>query len=412
MLLRHEGRAASLLSDRKDFARQQLAAVDRWLEAWLRRSVGDLPMRLLLRDGSELRASALPPLATVLVKDRKTLASILAYPERRFGEAYASGTLEVEGDLVGLLEAIYRLVDRRPPPPWWRFAGLGKHSLTASRDNVHRHYDLGNDFYHLWLDPEMVYTCAYYRRPELTLEEAQAAKMDLVCRKLALRPGERVVEAGCGWGALALYMARERGVRVTACNISREQVRFARERARREGLADRVEFVDDDYRNLRGPFDVFVSVGMLEHVGLENLSALAGVLDRGFRPGHGRGLLHFIAKDDPQPLNPWITEHVFPGAYAPTVSQVVERVLRPAHLSVLDVENLRLHYARTLEHWGARFEAAADEAAARFGEPLVRAFRLYLAGSQAAFHCGSLQLFQIVFARDGDNDIPWTRAVP
>ena len=139
--------------------------------------------------------------------------------------------------------------------------------MAGSRANIHHHYDIGDDFYRLWLDEQMLYTCAYFATPAATLEEAQRAKMDYVCRKVWLRPGETVVEAGCGWGALALHMARHYGVRVRAYNISREQIQYARRRARAEGLDDRVEFVDDDYRNIRGQFDVFVSVGMLEHVG-------------------------------------------------------------------------------------------------------------------------------------------------
>jgi cyclopropane-fatty-acyl-phospholipid synthase len=234
--------------------------------------------------------------------------------------------------------------------------------------------------------------------------------MDLVCRKLGLKAGERVVEAGCGWGALALFMARQYGVTVRAFNVSTEQVRYARERASREGLAGRVEFVDDDYRNITGPCDAFVSIGMLEHVGLANYSDLGAVVHRGLTPGSGRGLIHFIGRIHPAPLNPWIVARIFPGAYPPTLSEMVRGVLEPWDFSVLDVENLRLHYARTLRHWLERFERAADRVAAMFDERFVRAWRLYLASSQAAFAAGSLQLFQVVFARGCDNRIPWARA--
>ena len=219
-------------------------------------------------------------------------------------------------------------------------------SLRAARDNVHHHYDLGNSFYQQWLDQELVYTCAYFERPEMSLDEAQRAKLDLVCRKLQLRPGDTVVEAGCGWGALALFMARHYGVRVKAFNVSTEQLAFARDRAAREGLTDRVEFIDDDYRNVRGTYDVFVSIGMLEHVGLAHLHTLADVLGRTLRRDGGRGLLHFIGRDTPCPLNPWIRRRIFPGAYTPTLAEVTRRVLEPAGMSVVDVENLRLHYAQ------------------------------------------------------------------
>ena len=232
--------------------------------------------------------------------------------------------------------------------------------------------------------------------------------MDLVCRKLGLRPGERVIEAGCGWGTLALFMAREYGVTVRAFNISAEQIAYARDRARAERLLDRVEFVEGDYREVRGTYDAFVSVGMLEHVGLADYPTLGGVIDRSLTES-GRGLLHFIGRNRPGPLNPWIRKRIFPGAYPPILPEVFGNVLEPWNLSVLDVENLRLHYAATLAHWRQRFDAAADEVASMFDDAFVRAWRLYLAGSQAAFATGTMQLFQVVFARGASNAIPWTR---
>src|SRR6202140_2027808 len=183
-----------------------------------------------------------------------------------------SGGVEIRGDLVRLLEEIYRAFGFSRPRPWWLWQR--SNDARAARENVHRHYDLGNDFYRLWLDREMAYTCAYFPTPASTLEDAQGAEMDRVCRKLALKPGERVIEAGCGWGGLALHMARHYGVTVRAMNVSGEQIAYARDRARAEGLADRVEFIEDDYRNASGRYDAFVSVGMLEHVGLADYTAL------------------------------------------------------------------------------------------------------------------------------------------
>jgi cyclopropane-fatty-acyl-phospholipid synthase len=254
----------------------------------------------------------------------------------------------------------------------------------------------------------MLYTCAYFPTAETSLEEAQQAKMDLVCRKIWLRPGERVIEAGCGWGALALHMAKHYGVKVRAFNISQEQIAYARDRAAREGLAGRAEFIEDDYRNVSGECDAFVSVGMLEHVGLPDYPALGGVMDRTLAPD-GRGLLHFIGRNQPMLLNPWIRKRIFPGAYPPALREVAERVLEPFDFSVTDVENLRLHYGKTLEHWLQRFDAAADTVAGMFDEPFVRAWRMYLAGSKAAFTTGTMQLFQIVFARGTSSALPWTR---
>jgi cyclopropane-fatty-acyl-phospholipid synthase len=254
----------------------------------------------------------------------------------------------------------------------------------------------------------MLYTCAYFPTPEATLEEAQIAKMDLVCRKLHLKPGERVIEAGCGWGSLALFMARHYGVTVRAFNISSNQIAYARERARDDHLSDRVEFIEDDYRNVQGTCDVFVSVGMLEHVGVPDYPSLGRVIQRSLAD-HGRGFLHFIGRNQAAPLNPWISKRIFPGAYAPTLREVSEHVLEPHGFSILDVENLRLHYAKTLEHWGARFRLSATQVAEMFDDAFVRAWDLYLAGSQASFSTGSLQLFQVVFTRGDNHALPWTR---
>jgi cyclopropane-fatty-acyl-phospholipid synthase len=205
-------------------------------------------------------------------------------------------------------------------------------------------------------------------------------------------------------------MARDYGARVTAYNVSHEQVTYARERAQREGLTDRVTFVEDDYRSAEGQFDIFVSVGMLEHVGRQRFAELAGVLRRTLRRADGRGLLHFIGRDQPCPLNPWIRRRIFPGAYPPTLTEATHEVLVPAGMSVVDVENLRLHYARTLGHWRQRFEANVDRVSATYGDAFSRAWRLYLAGSEASFAAGWMQLFQIVFVPAESLPPWWTRA--
>lgn len=367
-------------------------------------------VRLELWDGSSPYAAAEPPIGTLVVADARTLRAVLLNPHLQFGECYMRGTLQVRGRLAQVLEAIWRL----SLTPTWRERISSKlapgNSVQRARRNVHHHYDLGNDFYSWWLDERLVYTCAYFEHPDVSLEEAQVAKMDLVCRKLRLQPGESVVEAGCGWGAFALHMAREYGVNVRAFNLSHEQIAYARSRAQREGLAGQVDFIEDDYRNVSGEFDVFVSVGMLEHVGLRHFPSLAAVLRRVLRRAHGRGLLHFIGRDIPRPLNAWIRRRIFPGGYPPTLAEVATRVIAPARMSVVDVENLRLHYARTLAHWSRRFAAAADEVRARYGEEFQRAWELYLTGSEAAFAAGSLQLFQVVFAPVEATPPYWTRA--
>ena len=379
--------------------------IDRWALARVQQLVKPAPIRFVLWDGFELAPDGASVVATIVFKRRHALFGWVFNPELNFGEAYMSGEVEIRGDLLAVLESIYRALGPTSRPGW---LSQRANDARSARHNVHHHYDLGNTFYRLWLDREMVYTCAYFPSPDATLDDAQVAKMDLVCRKLGLRPGERVIEAGCGWGSLALFMARRYGVTVRAFNISAEQIAYARLRAGKEQLGDRVEFIEDDYRNIQGDCDVFVSVGMLEHVGAPDYPTFGSVINRSLA-AHGRALLHFIGRNQPSPLNPWIRKRIFPGAYAPTLREVFEHVLEPHGLSVLDVENLRLHYARTLEHWRRRFDAARDQVSTMFDERFVRAWELYLAGSEAAFTTGSMQLFQVVVARGDSNAIPWTR---
>ena len=381
--------------------RARARVIDRQLLALLQRPLEPAAVRLELWDGTSVYRSDRMPVASVEINDRPMLVGLVRHPELEFGEGYSSGRLNVGGDFLKLLEAIYRTYPPKPASPWSRLSTWRTNTLDRSRHDIHHHYDLGNDFYRLWLDEEMLYTCAYYPDDRMTLEQAQIAKMRHVCRKLALQPGERVVEAGCGWGSLALYMARHYGVSVTAYNISHEQIRYARSRAQQQGLSDRVQFIEDDYRTINDRFDVFVSVGMLEHVGLKQYPAISRVIHRALDPERGRGLLHFISRDYVYPLNAWIRKRIFPGAYPPTLAQVMTEILEPPALTVTDVENLRPHYAKTLEHWRVRFEDNASRIKSMFDDGFVRAWRLYLAGSHAAFTTGWMQLLQVVFARSG-----------
>jgi cyclopropane-fatty-acyl-phospholipid synthase len=388
----------------------RVSPVQRWLAGILQDRIAPAAVRVELSDGSSRYAGPEPASGSLVVRDTRVILGLLVNPHLYFGEAYMTGRLDVRGGLERVVEAVSRL--SLVPSPIERITSplTIANDQGRSRRNVHHHYDLGNDFYKAWLDDQLVYTCAYFEHPDVSLEEAQRAKLDLVCRKLRLQPGETVVEAGCGWGALALHMARAYGVRVKAFNVSREQIAYARDRAQREGLASQVEFIDDDYRNVEGECDAFVSVGMLEHVGLRHYGTLAEILTRVLRRTHGRGLLHFIGRDIPRPLNAWVRRRIFPGAYPPTLAEVARKVLEPARMSIVDVENLRLHYARTLSHWGSRFAAIDPWVRERYGEQFRRAWELYLAGSEAAFATGSLQLFQVVFSPSETAPPYWTRA--
>jgi cyclopropane-fatty-acyl-phospholipid synthase len=387
-------------------------SAEKLLLARMMESLGNPPLDLVLWDGQEIARPVNPSIARVLIRDRGALLKLIANPELGFGEMYTADRIEVQGNLVDCLEAIYRALPRTDHGQIGKmlltpFNGALRNTQQRARRNIHHHYDIGNDFYKLWLDRDMVYTCGYFPDPAMGLEEAQTAKLDYVCRKLRLATGETVLETGCGWGALALHMAKHYGATVKAYNISNEQIAYARERALAEGLDDRVQFIEDDYRNAGGEFDAFVSVGMLEHVGTDQYQALGTVIDRCLKDA-GRGLVHSIGRDYPSPMTPWIERNIFPGACPPSLSQMAQ-IFEPFGFSVLDVENLRLHYAKTLEHWLDRYEANIERVAQMFDPAFVRAWRLYLAGSLAAFRSGDMQLFQVSFNRSGQNRIPWTR---
>ncbi|MFL5244755.1 MAG: class I SAM-dependent methyltransferase [Gemmataceae bacterium] len=390
----------------------RVSAFDRFSLRKILEILGNPPLRLVLWNGEEMNPVSGQAVAAVIIRDRSVLLKILANPDVGFGDAYSAGLLDVDGDLIKFLETMYRTCSSRNGGVFRRLVSNWLYrpqanTLSGSRDNIHCHYDLSNDFYSLWLDDEMVYTCAYFPTPDISLEAAQKAKMDHVCRKLRLQPGQTVIEAGCGWGALARHMARHYGVTVRAFNISHEQMSYARARAKAEGLERRVEFIEDDYRSITGACDVFISVGMLEHVGPDNYRQLGEVIKRSLK-STGMGLIHSIGRNRRGPMNPWMEQRIFPGAYLPTLREMM-KVFEPWNFSVLDVENLRLHYAKTLEHWLDRFDRHAEQIRRMFDDGFVRAWRLYLAGSLAGFTTGFIQLFQVVFAPGTSNAVPWTR---
>lgn len=386
--------------------------LDRWLLDILNRACGQPDVELALWDTPPPGGQARRPM--LRFTSRQSIQRLLLKPELRFGELHANGDIETYGDLAELMEQIYAGLRRAKQSQGPLRRALGRvlqrrarpNHLDGSKGNIHSHYDLGNDFYALWLDPEyMQYTCAYYPDWQTSLADAQVAKLEHVCRKLDLKPGERVIEAGGGWGGLARYMATRYGVTVRSYNISTEQVAYARERVRAEGLEGRVEYIEDDYRHITGTCDAFVSVGMLEHVGLENYGTLSTVIDRTLTDS-GRGLVHSIGQLTHRPLNEWIERYIFPGAYPPTLAEMLN--VFAGDFKIVEVENLRAHYARTLQHWREGFEANVEAVEKRSGPEFVRAWRLYLAGSRASFSAGEMQLYQVLFERNWSNELPAT----
>ena len=380
------------------------------LRRFLARS-GLTDLTIHLPDGEKVTAGTEPTQHAVSIQTRSALWRMIRDPEQGFLDGFVDGSIEISGDLIDFLNVVKRRFSLSPERPASLRERLRdffrRRQGRFSKANVVHHYDLGNDFYRLWLDAQLVYTCAYFECPGMTLEEAQTAKLDHVCRKLRISPGETVIEAGCGWGALALHLARHYGARVRAFNLSDEQVDYARARAKREELDHCVEFVKEDWRQISGRCDAFVSVGMLEHVGPENYQQLGSIVS-GVLGRQGRGLIHTIGQNAAEPLSPWIEKHIFPGAQPPTLRQMMD-LFSPSALSVLDVENLRPHYALTLHHWLDRFDRHESQVTRMFDANFVRLWRMYLASSASAFEIGSLQLYQVLFSPIGSAFSPLTR---
>ena len=372
--------------------------------------VGATPAPMRLGDGSG------PPVTIRLT--RRTADIIAADAALKLGEAYTDGSLRIEqGDVYELLEIGARngfFVPRTRPRSSLARAGLMlRRSIqqwndrAAARRNVAHHYDISNALYRRFLDADMQYSCAYFADPAATLEQAQAAKKAHIAAKLLLRPGDRVLDIGSGWGGMALTLAEDFGAQVTGITLSTEQLALARERAAARGLSERARFQLADYRDLPGRFDRIVSVGMLEHVGAPNYDVFFGrvaeLLER-----DGVALIHSIGRrEEPGITNRWIARHIFPGGHVPALSEVLAAVER-AGLWVTDVEVLRLHYAETLRHWRQRFRARWDEIASEQGEAFCRMFDFYLAGSEVSFRYGGLMVFQLQLAARVDA-VPLTR---
>lgn len=349
------------------------------------------------------------------IRDRWTAAKIALDPELRLGEAYVDGNLTLQwGTLPALMEIIGRNIARRPGRPGrtglrgllGRFSH-GGNSLARSRSNVEHHYDHEAAFYRLFLDRDMQYSCAYFTRPDLGLDEAQEAKKRHIAAKLDLRDGQHVLDIGCGYGGMALSLARAADVRVTGITLSKEQLRIARERVAAEGLEDRVHFRLADYRTVRGGFDRIVSVGMFEHVGREHFDQYFATI-RNLLTDDGVALVHSIGRRDCGPgSDRWIEKHIFPGGYIPSASEALAAA-EAADLWATDMEVLRLHYAETLRHWRKRAEARRDEIVGMYGERFERMWQWYLASCEMGFRWNGLMVFQLQLTRAIDA-LPITR---
>jgi cyclopropane-fatty-acyl-phospholipid synthase len=404
---------------------------------------------LRLWDGRSLRADAdadaaaeSPPFTLVFRNPQVICALILSGDKLALAEAYFRGGLDIEGDFFAALALKDHLKDlhvsrgERLRAAWAAVRlrmmnaalpnsetqvvpthGLKvkQHSKAENRDAIRFHYDVSNDFYALWLDRAMVYSCAYFENPGVDLDAAQQAKLEHICRKLSLQPGERLLDIGCGWGALVMHAARHHGVHAHGVTLSAEQLRLARERIAAAGLSDRVSVELMDYRDLPGAglYDKIASVGMFEHVGLKNLPAYYATVHRLLKP-RGLFLNHGITSQSEgwktSIFTEFINRYVFPDGQLDTISNI-QRGMEHASFEIADVEALRPHYAMTLRHWVARLERNHVRALQFVDEAAYRVWRLYMAACAQQFESGSVGIYQVLAAKraEGSAALPLTR---
>ena len=360
------------------------------------------------------------PMVTVRVQGPTALRFFVNADLAKLAEAYIEGHLEVDGPMGEAIRVAEGLATHWGPARKGRLPSFFRsvHSKKRDAEAIRYHYDVSNDFYALWLDARMVYSCAYYRDGSEDIETAQVQKLDHVCRKLRLKPGDRFLDIGCGWGALVMHAAERYGVTALGITLSQNQHALANERIRAAGLAHRCEVRLQDYRDVpgEGVFDKIASIGMIEHVGLKNLPLYFGAIRRLLADG-GIALNHGITSVDPESRavgmggGEFIEKYVFPHGQLPHLSLVI-REMGAAGLEVVDCETLRLHYAKTLRQWSDRLEVRLDAARAFAGDRRLRIWRTYLAGCAHAFERGWVSIQQVLVVKSEDprtNPLPWSR---
>jgi cyclopropane-fatty-acyl-phospholipid synthase len=378
---------------------------------------GQLPFAIELANGHRFAPSG-HSAVTLRVPRDSALKNLVNADLAAFGEAYVEGEVDIEGPIDEAFCAAEKLVRTWGASPKGRLPRRARYSRERDHEAVNYHYDVSNDFYRLWLDQRMVYSCAYFKTGDEDLDTAQVQKLDHICRKLRLKPGDRLLDIGCGWGALVLHAAQKYGALATGVTLSENQYGLADRRIRDSGLAGRCQVRLQDYRDIQGEglFDRIASVGMFEHVGLENLPVYFATIrrllaDGGIAMNHGITAVDTDSREVALGIGEFIEKYVFPHGELPHVSLVLKE-MSDARLEVMDVETLRLHYAKTLAYWSRRFEANLGAARAQAGDRRARIWRLYLAGCARAFERNWVTIHQVLATKPADparNPLPWTR---
>ena len=390
---------------------------DRLLDRMLVALIHEGRLDVTYPDGTRRSYGTGLPAVSVTLADADLPRRIVLNPDMGAGEGYMNGTFVIGDDDI---EGFFRLASANYGAnyDWWPQRALKsvRRSLTWLRTlnparrsirNVAHHYDLSEALYRSFLDDDMQYSCAYFRDPAMTLEEAQAAKKAHIAQKLLLKPGMRVLDIGCGWGGMALTLARDYGVSVVGVTLSKEQLAVGKARVREAGLEDRIELRLQDYRDVGETFDRVVSVGMFEHVGTPHYRTYFRKVRDCLKPD-GVALIHTIGRSGPPRVtSPWITKYIFPGGYVPAMTEAMDAIEK-TRLVTTDVEVWRLHYAETLKHWRTRFEAARPKLEALYDARFARMFRWYLCASEMTFRLQDQVVFQFQLAKSNET-VPLTR---
>jgi len=363
-------------------------------------------------DGNEEKIGEGKAKFEVIFNDKISKKETLRDPFMSLGEAYMDNVLDFKGNLREILESIYKNKDSflNDVGTFSKLYKVIPNTIKKSKKNVRYHYDLGNDFYNLWLDKTMTYSCAYFKTPEDSLYEAQVNKVQYILKKLNLKKGQRLLDIGCGWGALIIEAAKQYGVHAVGITLSKEQYDKVNQRIKENHLEDKVEVRLEDYRELVGKVDKFdriVSVGMIEHLGRKNLKIYMESVKSMLVQG-GVALLHCITAQTESEVNQWTKKYIFPGGYIPSIRELVS-LMADNDLHLVDAESLRLHYYMTLKYWAENFENALDEVREMKDEKFIRMWRLYLNGCAASFHYGVIDIHQFLITNGLNNEIPMTR---
>jgi len=378
----------------------------------------DVPFTVVYWDGTSEEYGQGLSRFTVRIQNQRFIDNLGDDYEIAFADAYVTGQVDIEGDIgdiITLAAEVLQRLEESPTHALWKTFGriaphMGRRSLKKQRSDVQRHYDLGNDFYRLWLDESMTYSCAYFRHRDDSLETAQLQKTDHCLRKLRIRPGESLLDIGSGWGALTRRAADKYAANAVGITLSKEQYSYSCDALHQADLQDVCDVRMQDYLSTARQgvrFDKIVSVGMIEHVGHAHLGEFSEAVASLLKPG-GLALLHFITSPREGPLCSWMDRYIFPGAYLPTLPEAIQQ-FHLQNLRILDVENLREHYQITLDRWSERFEAHSDEVRKKLGDQFVRMWRLYLRGCSASFREGIVELHQVLVSNGKSDNVPLTR---